>query len=100
MENRCLKVATQLGQRYEFEEVQSFNYPVIGGISAGSICMLALKQLLTSKVISRTAKVRICKYKSIIGMVMYACEAWTSREARIISKSGFVTKRKDGPMKR
>ncbi|KAJ8913012.1 hypothetical protein NQ315_002890 [Exocentrus adspersus] len=70
-EGRFLKVETNTGKKYEFEEVEQFTYlgsifsrkPNIGEeiearIMVGNICVAGLRRILRNKNISRQTKIR------------------------------------------
>ncbi|KAJ8912875.1 hypothetical protein NQ315_014486 [Exocentrus adspersus] len=71
-EGRFLKVETNTGKKYEFEEVEQFTYlgsifsrkPNIGEeievrIMAGNRCVAGLRRILRNKNISRQTKIRL-----------------------------------------
>ncbi|KAJ8915942.1 hypothetical protein NQ315_016618, partial [Exocentrus adspersus] len=71
---RFLKVETNTGKKYEFEEVEQFTYlgsissrkPNIGEeiearIVAGNRCVAGLRRILTNKNISGQIKIRLCR---------------------------------------
>ncbi|KAJ8918243.1 hypothetical protein NQ315_014113 [Exocentrus adspersus] len=73
-EGRFLKVETNTGKKYEFEEVEQFTYlgsifsrkPNIGEeidarIMAGNRCVAGLRRILRNKNISRQTKIRLYK---------------------------------------
>jgi hypothetical protein len=90
--NRFLIIRTDVNKEYKFDEVETFTYlgttitrkpemcaEIKARITSGTKSAAALKSVLSSKIFSRSMKVRV--YKTIIRpAVTYGSEVWTLRK--------------------